>query len=80
MSMCVYFVFVLSCVQVAALQRADPPSKESYRLCKTYQGTANAAKFQQRGIGTGIDRYISFQRPRKYIMRGKNFLTQYGKD
>jgi hypothetical protein len=27
-------VFVLSCMQVAALQQADPPSKESYRLCK----------------------------------------------
>ena len=26
-------VFVLSCVQVAALRRADPSSKESYRLC-----------------------------------------------
>jgi hypothetical protein len=34
MSVCVYSVFVLSCVQVAALLRADPPSKESYWLCK----------------------------------------------
>jgi hypothetical protein len=34
MSVCVYSVFVLSCVQVAALRRADPPSKEPYRLCK----------------------------------------------
>jgi hypothetical protein len=32
--LCVYSVFVLSCVQVAALRRADPPSKESYQLCK----------------------------------------------
>jgi hypothetical protein len=31
-SVCVYSVFVLSCLQVAALRRADPPSKESYRL------------------------------------------------
>jgi hypothetical protein len=30
----VYSVFVLSCVQVAALRRADHSSKESYRLCK----------------------------------------------
>jgi hypothetical protein len=29
---CVYSVLVLFCVQVAALRRANPPSKESYRL------------------------------------------------
>jgi hypothetical protein len=34
MSVCVFSVFMLSCVHVAALRRADPPSKESYRLCK----------------------------------------------
>jgi hypothetical protein len=33
-SVCVYSVFVLSCVYVAALRRADHSSKESYRLCK----------------------------------------------
>jgi hypothetical protein len=33
-SVCVYSVFVMSCVQVAALRQDDPPSKESYRLCK----------------------------------------------
>jgi hypothetical protein len=33
-SVYVYSLFVLSCVQVAALRRADLPSKESYRLCK----------------------------------------------
>jgi hypothetical protein len=31
--MCFNSVFVLSCVYVTALQRADPSSKESYRLC-----------------------------------------------
>jgi hypothetical protein len=31
---CVYSVFVLSCVQVEALRRADHSSKESYRLCE----------------------------------------------
>jgi hypothetical protein len=31
---CVYSVFMLSHVQVATSQRADPPSKESYQLCK----------------------------------------------
>jgi hypothetical protein len=35
MSVCVYSSFVLSCVQVAALRRADPPSKESYSLYKS---------------------------------------------
>jgi hypothetical protein len=34
MSACVYSLFVLFCVPVAALRRADPTSKESYRLCK----------------------------------------------
>jgi hypothetical protein len=33
MSVCVYSMFVLSCVQVVTLRRADPPSKEYYRLC-----------------------------------------------
>jgi hypothetical protein len=34
MDFCVcLFRGVLSCVYVAALRRADPPSKESYRLC-----------------------------------------------
>jgi hypothetical protein len=30
---CVYAVFVLLCVQVVALRRANPRCKESYRLC-----------------------------------------------
>jgi hypothetical protein len=34
MCACVYSVFVLPCVQVAALRRADPPSKESRRRRK----------------------------------------------
>jgi hypothetical protein len=32
--LCAFILPVLSCVQVAALRRADPPSKKSYRLCK----------------------------------------------
>jgi hypothetical protein len=47
MSVCVYSVFVLSCVQVAALRRADPSSKESYRLCESGV-TEKAAKVQQK--------------------------------
>jgi hypothetical protein len=34
MSVCVYYVFMLSFVQVATLRQADPPSKECYRLFK----------------------------------------------
>jgi hypothetical protein len=33
MSVCIYSVFVLLCVQVEALRRADPLSEESWRLC-----------------------------------------------
>jgi hypothetical protein len=45
MSVCVYFVFVLSYIQAAAMRGADPPSKESYRLCKN-QETEEGAKAQ----------------------------------
>jgi hypothetical protein len=35
---CIYSVFVLPCVYIAALRRADHSSKESYRLCdKDYE-------------------------------------------
>jgi hypothetical protein len=33
MDVCVFILSMLSCVQVAALRRADPPFKESYWLC-----------------------------------------------
>jgi hypothetical protein len=49
MSVCVYSVFVLSCVYVVALRRANTPSKESYRLCKNEE-TEKAAKAQQRAV------------------------------
>jgi hypothetical protein len=50
MSVCVYSVFVLSCVQAAALRRADHSSKESYRLCKKDYGTVEEARAQQRAV------------------------------
>jgi hypothetical protein len=50
MSVCVYSVFVLSCVQGTASRRADPPSKGSHRLCKKDYGTEKAARFQQRAV------------------------------
>jgi hypothetical protein len=36
---CICSVFVLLCVNAAALRRADISSKESYRLCKKDYGT-----------------------------------------
>jgi hypothetical protein len=41
---------VLSCVQVAALRRADHLSKESYRLFKKDYGTEEVARAQQRAV------------------------------
>jgi hypothetical protein len=49
MSVCVYSVFVLSSVQVAALRLADPPSMESYRLGKNEE-IEKAAKAQRRAV------------------------------
>jgi hypothetical protein len=50
MSVCVYSVFVLPCVQLAALRRADTPSGESYRLCKKDYETKEYARAQQRAV------------------------------
>jgi hypothetical protein len=52
MSVCIYSVFMLSRVQVAALRRVDPPFKESYRLCKKKkdQEIEKSAKVQQRAL------------------------------
>jgi hypothetical protein len=46
----VYSVFVLFCALVVAFRRADPPSKESYRLYKKGRETEKAAKVQQRAV------------------------------
>jgi hypothetical protein len=45
-----FSVFVLSCVYVAALRRADPPSKESYSLFKKYYESEEEARAQQRAV------------------------------
>jgi hypothetical protein len=49
MIVCVYSVFVLSYVQVAALRRADHSSKVSYRLRKKGYETEEEARAQQKG-------------------------------
>jgi hypothetical protein len=41
-SVCGFSVFVLFCVQVAALRLADPPFKESYLLCIDGRAIAQA--------------------------------------
>jgi hypothetical protein len=41
-------------MQVAALRRADPPSKESCGLCRKDQETEKAAKVQETAVD--IDR------------------------
>jgi hypothetical protein len=47
---CVFSVFALSCVQVVALRRADPSSKEPYRLCKKDCETEEETRAQQRAV------------------------------
>jgi hypothetical protein len=44
MCVCVYSVFVFSCVYVEALRRADHSSKEFYLLCKNDYGTEYEAR------------------------------------
>jgi hypothetical protein len=46
---CFESVFVLLCVQVAALRRADPPPKESYHCVKD-QETENVSEAQRRAV------------------------------
>jgi hypothetical protein len=58
MSMCVYSVFVLSYVQVAALRWADPPSRESYRLCNKIRKLKKAAKVQQWALEPWMDEWF----------------------
>jgi hypothetical protein len=52
MSVCVYSEFVLSCVYVAALRRADHSAKESYRLCKKDYENEEEARAQLRAAKT----------------------------
>jgi hypothetical protein len=43
-------MFVLSCVKVVALRRADKSSKESYRLYKKYYEIEEEARAEQRAV------------------------------
>jgi hypothetical protein len=44
------FCVVMSCVQIAALRRADPLPKETYRIRKTSRNWKKAAKVQQSAV------------------------------
>jgi hypothetical protein len=52
MSVCVYYVFVLFCVQIAALRRADPRSKKSSRLC------IGLTNWEGRAIAQAVSRWL----------------------
>jgi hypothetical protein len=49
-----FCVSAVLCVQVAVLRRADPPSKESYRMCERWRNS-KADKVQENGC-RAIDR------------------------
>jgi hypothetical protein len=49
MDVCVPLFYVCVVLYVAALRQADPPSKESYRLCIVLK---KAAKVQKRTVGS----------------------------
>jgi hypothetical protein len=55
------WVSVLFRVQVETLRRADPPSKDSYRLCKKDYETEEEARDQQKGCRT-VDEWMKRER------------------
>jgi hypothetical protein len=68
--MCVYSVFVLSCVQVEALRRADPPSKESYRLSIRLRNWSETKRFTDAPCSRGSNRNVN---ERTKVYQGKGF-------
>jgi hypothetical protein len=50
MSVCAFILFVLFCVQVEDLRRADHSSRDSYRLCKKDYETEEEARAQKMAI------------------------------
>jgi hypothetical protein len=71
------FTFVLSCVQVAALQRADPPSNESYRLCKRSRKWKNCRGLTKgcRAINRSIKLALQCERAPRSVTYVRSFLN-----
>jgi hypothetical protein len=62
LDVCLRLLCVLSCVQVAALRRADPPSKDSYRLSTRLRNWSETKRF--------TDALCSKQE--EYVYKGQN--------
>jgi hypothetical protein len=56
---CVNFVFVLFCVYIAALRRADHQSKDSYPLCKKDYETEEEVRAQQRTVESLMNEWMN---------------------
>jgi hypothetical protein len=66
MSVCVYSLFVLFCMYLADLWRADPPSKESYSVCiglrnwKSGQCTKSCRAIESSSSSKGKDSMLNY--------------------
>jgi hypothetical protein len=63
MPVCDYSVFVLLCVYVTVLRRADPPSKESFRLCNKDYEAEEEAEAQQRAVNSLMNKWMPHPLP-----------------
>jgi hypothetical protein len=75
MSVYVYSMFVLSCVQVEALWRADPPSKESYWLCIGLRISKSLIKGSRAIYINNYKTQISETYLRQNLMNGKILIV-----
>jgi hypothetical protein len=67
MSVCVYSLFVLSSVWVAALRQAGHSSKESYRLCKNDYETEEDARAQLRAVKPLLNEWMNLGGLKVYV-------------